>query len=69
MPAIHLTNIGKGDGATPTEMAAKVIGAITNEATKVASLALTKQTESAVGAQIPTDAKSVGDQVKVLLSR
>jgi uncharacterized protein involved in outer membrane biogenesis len=41
LPTIHLTNIGKDEGgATPGEVAAKVVGAITSQASQVGAEAL-----------------------------
>ena len=63
LPTIHLKDIGKDKGgATPAEIANKVVGAITQEASKVASVDLDKalgQLKGAVGQQI----QGVGGQV------
>jgi hypothetical protein len=64
LPTIHLTDIGKDKGgATPAEIAEKVVGAITQQASKVASIDLDKalgQLKGAVGQQL----QGVGGQVQ-----
>jgi hypothetical protein len=64
LPTIHLKDIGKDKGgATPAEIAEKVVGAITQQASKVASVDLDKalgQLKGAVGQQI----QGVGGQIQ-----
>ena len=60
LPTIHLQNIGKDKGgATPAEVAQRVVGAITQEAAKVGAAGLQKALSGAVQEQLkklPTDA-------------
>jgi hypothetical protein len=79
LPAIHLKEIGKDKGgATPAEITEKVIGAITQQASKIASVDLDKalgQIKGAVGqqiqglgAQVPqTVPGAVGDRLQGIL--
>lgn len=64
LPTIHLKDIGKDKGgASPAEIADKVLGAITQQASKVASVDLDKalgQLKGAVGQQL----QNVGGQVQ-----
>lgn len=64
LPTIHLKDIGKDKGgATPAEVTERVIGAITQQASKIASVDLDKalgQLKGAVGDQL----KGAGDQLK-----
>lgn len=85
LPTIHLTNIGKDKGgATPAEVADKILTAISQSATKaVSSLGIDKMMKQGVeGAQkvlqsgtggatkaIEGGAKSVGDTVKGLFGK
>ncbi|MCB5945899.1 hypothetical protein [Acidocella sp. KAb 2-4] len=47
LPDIHLTNIGQGSGgATPAQIAAQLLGAITSDASQAASSALSKELQS-----------------------
>jgi len=73
LPTLHLTNIGKDSGgATPAQIAEKVLSAITSEASKVASSALAQQAESMVGGAISgaTDsAGGIGGQLKGLMGK
>jgi uncharacterized protein involved in outer membrane biogenesis len=84
LPTIHLKDIGKDKGgATPAEVAEKVVGAITQQASKIASVDLDKalgQLKGAVGEQLQgvggavqqnlpsgTGTDSVGDRLKGIL--
>jgi hypothetical protein len=75
LPDIHLTNIGQSSGgATAAEVANQVLGAITREATKTASAALTQQLQSAATGALQGAVKNggaitngVGGQLKGLL--
>lgn len=79
LPAIHLKEIGKDKGgATPAEITEKVLGAITQQASKIASVDLDKalgQIKGAVGqqiqglgAQVPqTVPGAVGDRLQGIL--
>jgi hypothetical protein len=49
LPPIHLTNIGGSSGASPAEIAQKVLGAITSKAASVGSSALTASLGGASG--------------------
>jgi hypothetical protein len=80
LPEIHLTNIGKSEGgATPAEVAQKILGTITSAAGKVAAsdlinqLAPIKNIGGAVGDAISgagtTPAGKVGDKLKGLLGQ
>ncbi|MFA4993809.1 MAG: AsmA family protein [Bdellovibrionales bacterium] len=61
LPVIHLTNIGKNEGGTtPAVVIEKVLGAITNSASKVASSKLAKE----LGATIRKTGKETGDKIK-----
>ena len=63
LPTIHLTDIGKDKGgATPAEIAEKVVGAITQQASKIATVDLDKALGQlkGVGQQI----QGVGGQVQ-----
>ena len=76
LPTIHLKDIGKDKGgATPAEVADKVLGAITQEAAKVASIDLDKaigqvrglvdqQLKGAVPQQLPGN---VGDRLQGIM--
>lgn len=58
LPTIHLTGIGRGsDGATPAEVAQKVVGAITASASKVSAEALVAKL-GAVGEMVTGGAES-----------
>jgi hypothetical protein len=66
LPLIHLTNIGKSEGgATPAEVTQKVLGAITESASKIASSSLAKE----LGANLSGAASDAEDQVKGLLGK
>ncbi len=80
LPVIHLTNIGKDEGgASPAEVAQKILGTLTSEAGKVAAsnlinqLAPVKDIGGAVGDAISgagtTSAGKVGDKAQGLLGR
>jgi hypothetical protein len=73
LPAIHLQNIGKDKGgATPAEVAEKVLGAITSEASKVAVADLQKSLGNLGGAvqdQLKNVSPGVQDQLKGLLGK
>ena len=79
LPTIHLTNIGKAKGgATPAEVANDVIGAISQQAAKVATVDLTKSLDSlkgAVGGALggaldkPGAGGGLGDQLRGVLGR
>lgn len=74
LPTIHLTNIGKAKGgATPSEIANEVIGAISQQAAKAGTAELAKSLDSlkgAVGGAIgKPDAGAVGDQLRGILGR
>lgn len=61
LPTIHLTDIGKGSGgASPAEVANRVIGAISEQASKVAVSDIEKQVKGAVGDAV----KSMTDGAK-----
>ena len=78
LPTIHLKDIGKDKGgATPAEIAEKVVGAITQQASKVASVDLDKalgqlkgvgQQIQGVGGQVPQNLPGkVGDKLQGIL--
>ncbi len=73
LPAIHLRDIGKSKGgATPAEVAEQVLGAITNEASKVAVADLQKQLGNLGGAvqeQLQKSGPGVQDQLKGLFGK
>jgi hypothetical protein len=75
LPTIHLTNIGKAKGgASPAEVANEVIGAISQQAAKVAAVDLGKTLESLKGSLggATTGAGGsggVGDQRRGLMGR
>lgn len=78
LPTIHLTDIGKDKGgATPAEIAEKVVGAITQQASKIATVDLDKalgqlkgvgQQIQGVGGQVQQNLPGkVGDQLQGIL--
>jgi len=73
LPAIQLRDIGKDKGgATPAEVAEKVLGAITSEASKVAVADLQKSLGNLGGAvqdQMKNVSPGVQDQLKGLLGK
>jgi hypothetical protein len=74
LPVIHLTNIGKGEGgATPAEVAEKVLAAITNSASQIASADLAKELGSTLektgGGIVNGAAGGIGGQIKGLLGK
>lgn len=75
LPTIRLTNIGKSEGgATPAEIAEKVIAAITSSASQVASDSLAKELGSSIekatqGVLNGGSTEEVGDQIKGLFGK
>lgn len=75
LPTIHLTNIGKAKGgASPAEVANEVIGAISQQAAKVAAADLGKTLESLKGSLggvtgAGGSSGGVGDQLRGLMGR
>ncbi len=72
LPTIHMTDIGKGGGATPAEVAQRVVGAISSEAAKVGVSTLQKSLGNLPGAvqqQMQDAAPGVGGQLKGLLGK
>jgi hypothetical protein len=64
LPTIHLTDIGKDKGgATPAEIADKVLGAITQQASKIASVDLDKELGRLKGL-VNEQVQGVGGQVQ-----
>jgi hypothetical protein len=67
LPDIHLTNIGKSSGgATPVQVADRVLGAISDAVTKAGSSALAQEVSAAVSGAVP-GAQGLGSQIKGLL--
>jgi hypothetical protein len=74
LPTLHLKDIGRDKGgATPGEVAERVLGAITQQASRIASVDLDKalgQLKGAVGDQlknVPAAAAPVGDRLQGIL--
>ena len=66
LPTIHLKDIGKDKGgASPAEVAERVLGAITQQASRIASVDLDKALGQIKGV-VTDQLKSAGDQVKNL---
>ena len=66
LPTIHLKDIGKDKGgASPAEVAERVLGAITQQASRIASVDLDKALGQIKGV-VTDQLKSAGDQVKSL---
>lgn len=68
LPAIHLTNIGKATGgATPAEVAQKILGTISNAAAQAASSSIAKELnatiEKATENMSEESAKDIGGQL------
>ncbi len=73
LPTIHLTNIGKAKGgATPAEVANEVIGAISQQAARVAATDLNKTLDSlkgSIGTPGASGGGKAGDQLRGILGR
>jgi hypothetical protein len=69
LPDIHLTNIGKSSGgATPAQVADRVLGAISDAAAKAGSSALAQEVNAAVSGAT-SGAQDLGSQIKGLLGK